>query len=795
MPNPKPDVGSAVLRLSWFNSCFAQDPKTEELTFSNLAERFQTDGFEELESKTDGRAWCPAVFNGSRKAENVESVNFWVADLDAATDEQIAETLRRLTGKAYILHSSFSNSPEQTKARLICPLAVPVGLGAWAGVWRRLVGALAPWSDKKCKDPGRIYFTPSKPPGSEHSWIHVQNGASLDPEDFAPVSSPTLAAVSGERVLTREVLSKLAAKLGRSSAPERVDLGERMKRAIRGESFAEKGERDSVAWSLVSAIASAYPDASDRSLDVFGQSINRMAAENPSDVALSLEDLKVKLKRAKEKTAERNISKESASEFRQKQRISQAFGTGRTSCYSPKELNRIAKILGVDREGLDAYWILQYRGGLFCLYPGPRYVEVHRTQIDGFARLALAPTGIDIEDETGEEFSPKELLKRYATPIEGLIKCSYIETPEIQRLPALTARLPSAVKRKIAPKFDEKIDHWLRLLGGENVESFFDWLAMVPDTKDPLCALVLVGAKGSGKSLLAQGLSRIWTEKGPTEYSVAVGDYNADFENCPLVLADESLPRDGRGFVRTDQLREFIQRRQFRSNEKYQVAVTLQGCARLIIAANNDQILDLREHQTRDDIKAIAERFFYVKAPEKAANYLKKIGGEALINSKWIAGDSLAAHVLHLSETREAKRQGRFGVEIDTTEIADQILIRTGLRSAVCEFLVKWLFIPGNIPVNDDPDLFTSNGSIYVHAPAVVNNWAAYMRNEPAPKTAALTLALDALKDDQIELDGKIWDRIPLERIAFWAESNGYSSKKKIEKKAKALEYVQEKEG
>jgi hypothetical protein len=123
--------------------------------------------------------WIPATFgaevgrNGRpvRTDANVLSVWALVCDLDSGQPVyQCIEAVRQ-SGRRAMVHTTWSHSADNHKARVIFPLSEPCPAAEWGGVW--LSGAL--WAsrlglqvDPKCKNPGRLYFLPALPAG--RSW-------------------------------------------------------------------------------------------------------------------------------------------------------------------------------------------------------------------------------------------------------------------------------------------------------------------------------------------------------------------------------------------------------------------------------------------------------------------------------------------------------------------------------------------------------------------------------------------------------------------------------------------------
>lgn len=56
--------------------------------------------------------------------------------------------------------------------------------------------------------------------------------------------------------------------------------------------------------------------------------------------------------------------------------------------------------------------------------------------------------------------------------------------------------------------YTAEIDRWLRYFFDS--DALLDWMAVAPDSKRSLPALVITGPQGTGKSLLTRGLAKVW---------------------------------------------------------------------------------------------------------------------------------------------------------------------------------------------------------------------------------------------------------------------------------------------
>jgi len=170
---------SENITFSIFNHVKDASPKGKESSWENLAEQFETHA--ERPHK-DGPAWSPATYTeGSTRAnKNVQSIQLGVLDVDDGLPiDAMLEKLQGLGLGAYC-HSSYSHTPEAHKYRVILPLSRSVSIDEWSKVWRGIDNMMGGVTDPATKDPSRLYFLPSRPPGSPGHFFHAVSGTAID---------------------------------------------------------------------------------------------------------------------------------------------------------------------------------------------------------------------------------------------------------------------------------------------------------------------------------------------------------------------------------------------------------------------------------------------------------------------------------------------------------------------------------------------------------------------------------------------------------------------------------------
>jgi hypothetical protein len=255
------------------------------------------------------------------------------------------------------------------------------------------------------------------------------------------------------------------------------------------------------------------------------------------------------------------------------------------------------------------------------------------------------------------------------------------------------------------------------------------------------CAVYIHGHKGIGKSLLPTGLARLWTTGGATELARVLEGFNSSLITCPLVFGDESIPQR-KGI--TAELRRFIGSTKRTLSRKFLPDAQLDGAVRVMLAANNDRLLDTGEELSAQDLDAIAERIYYLKVSKEPAEYLASLGGPPAV-TPWINQDQIAEHSLWLRYNRKVNEGARFLVEGNPSEFHQHLATGNGAAGLVCEWLARWLADPN--PSTGGHLLQCGRGELWVNTEALAKaaSWDRYVPSVPVPTAARIGRALRAL--------------------------------------------------
>lgn len=756
-------------------------------------------------NKKDCYLFSPALFApGRRRAlENVVSLSMLVLDVDGENHEGVdestmAEAISFLeeTGTAGLLYTSWSHAKAlpKWKFRLVIPLSRPVSVEDWPGFWHRANAIFGGIADTQCAEAAHMYFGVFVHPDDiGSSFSHVVTGEPLNVDlvlqEVPPPSlkgkATSIARPLGTRKVTREELGALANKLKKRNSAHLAETGSKLALVSKGEIYAEPGERDITTFKITSVLAEHFPDGSAESIAAhFGPSLQLMSLQAPE--APTIADVVTKLQRHQLTVQQRAEEDQEDKEAELRSRILEAFNDGRSTPYTPEEVLQI-----------KGRWILQ-RMGTYYIWVGGEYRQAYvEKEVLSAAYRDLAPAhsvGVELFKMTAkgpERKSIGELMKDHGTVITNveLSLTARKSTYEPTRRVLIEAPCPL---RNIQPCFHPEIAEWLKLMCPTDAlhDKLLTWITTVTLLEEICVALVLTGPKGSGKSLLALGLSRLWSLLGPTGMNEALAQFNDGLLKCPLVFADEALPKDFRGHSKNQELRWHIQALSRPLLRKYLPAATLVGATRTIIASNDPEVLATAEVTGAHEIRATADRYLHIPVregatvnyPSPAALFFQKTN-----TSGWVDRDMIAQHALWLRDNHKWEREGRFLIDVTDAELKRSMVNRNQAAAMLLQWLCGFLHEPElyKQSAKDPYCILVSDGKLLVNSRGVISNWSLYVEHERCPPPGALTRVLASLSHWRLQRNipnvGKLnFREIDLEQVIAWAEYSGWTTKEKI---------------
>lgn len=194
--------------------------------------------------------------------------------------------------------------------------------------------------------------------------------------------------------------------------------------------------------------------------------------------------------------------------------------------------------------------------------------------------------------------------------------------------------------------FHPHIDRWLRALAGpEAYPRLAQWLAACTDLTRPAPCLYISGPAELGKSLLFNGLAKLWCADAPGKLNEVVSDFNECLVTCPLVFGDEGFPAK----ITLDWFRDSVTGYTQRLNKKGIQKFSIPGCARYAVAANNlDGFRYLKLGSlTKDDLSAVNKRLLLIEGQYEA------LAAWRAFDPQRAASYEIAEHVLWLAANVE----------------------------------------------------------------------------------------------------------------------------------------------
>jgi hypothetical protein len=612
-------------------------------------------------------------------------------------------------------------------------------------------------------------------------------------------ASPPSAVPPSAELLIDDVKSRLRNLENKKSA-QLFDL------VLGGLPFAKPGNRDEMLQKVASTIAFVEPDADPRVLaEILRESLEAIRIRDMADEANpapTVEDAIEKISRAQEDARRKKAASREAMERMRKALIKSTAkttdGEAKTEndeanpteadgeddedlevgLYTDEELDEFARRARTTREGLKKRWVIQRGSAFFVLVDGRYKTPIGREELNvSFKRdLARAPVRLFVEKADGgiREAKPEEILSECATVARKLISHLGLQDSYYEER---TQTFHEAVcpVRKIQPRYDADVDAWLDALGGPEKEKLKDWTATLTKLEQFTCALLLIGPPATGKTLYANGVSRLFDVGGPSELGRVLENFNEDLMRCPVVFADEHIPAGFHGRRNSAELRKLIGNTKRTLNRKFLPQSPLEGAIRLILAANNQRILAFDEDLSADDLAAVAERFLHIDTKGARGFFSRFPDGKAPMS--WVNGDVIAAHALWLAETRQVQHSGRFLVSGSATRVHRTIATQGKISGLVAEWLTKFLDASQNIrtPILMKKGVIVGDGRLLVNTTAVTEFWNTFVTSDNVPNTTVVGRALTNLSNsdpEYVRVGTQRYKDVNLSLIWDWSESN-----------------------
>lgn len=636
----------------------------------------------------------------SRKNSNVAYFDGGVLDIERKNMEppEYKERLNfmfdeMLSDYEYFAYTTFSHTDDDPRMRIILPSAKRVDAQYYKDMMIFVNSLACGLADRGAQKPSQINFIPAhNGKNGQQCRFEYHAGRRFD------LSKPFEQGVISIR-------SELGEKKGK--APFDLELRQILRNILEGQPYAERGNRDQAALKSTWFISRRLGSVNSKSL----MHVYKTSTHFMDDDAPTLENILDKFERADEITE--------------------------------------SELSPVDPDTNKPQAILQRGYWYYFLKEDGDYSVPHiRAEFDLAVRTYLAKRkdmAFKKRDASGKivEKTATDLVREYGVLSTGSIidlqaPKTYLDKNKI--IHESTIQWPN----EIEPQFDEEIDQWIMLLGGEKLK---DWLSLLPNLERTLSALVIMGPGGSGKTLLAMGCSARFGSETPSKQSALTSAFQEELTHCPLIHIDEDIDENPYDRKFLSAIRNELSVYERYINRKHMNPVPMKGAIRCIISANHLPFKQ-RDAQTGQDLQAIAERFYWINSTNEPAEYLKTIKPARL--NYW-RKHGIAAYIKHLEETRTVDHSNRFGVCGDSEELADLINISVRWNSWVTEWLCNGVLDRfrklGGSPESKNGAIIY-NQEVYVRVKTVVESWKRYLpNNNKDPDTRPISDALRSIAE------------------------------------------------
>lgn len=458
---------------------------------------------------------------------------------------------------------------------------------------------------------------------------------------------------SGVRDPNRLDLSLLADQLG--SKPKSRTIGRALRAVANGKPFAEPGQRDGVLFTLLAELARYWPDAETNAIvRLFEPSARVMEAEADVDIPI-VDAIRTKWDRI---AGDRGAELDAADERADRLRMVAWSWVGENSA----EQAHLGDPVVVHQGRTYYVRVGEHWAGPWCREDFSADVIASLCSLYGINSpdmpALLAGFGQRVRRV---EYS---LTARSTTFADGVLVVSV-----------------AAPRSDLEPEYSALVEIGMHRLAGDWYPQLRRWVAGLTRSELPCRALVLSGAKGTGKSLLLDGLARIWPGGAAQMRHVVGKRFNESILESPFAVADDDSSPAESGLVLAAYLRQAVSDRVQKVERKFHDMQRVLGCMRFAVATNDalQLVQGAVSYKLNDEsIAAFADRLLHVPVQLSAIGWWGDNPG-ALVD-----GDIIARHALWLGlQIEYAAPSERFWVGPADTSLQTLATLSSGLRGDI----------------------------------------------------------------------------------------------------------------
>lgn len=792
------------LDLALYPSFLANVPAEHESTWSEFVSDILQTGHQVLDStapedvvKKQGPAFSPVKFNAGtlhRQKHNVQHLSMAVLDFDhLATEAEVAELAATLQaeGLRALLWTTWRHGKQdeatgvaQIRVRAALPFSEPVEGKQWGRMFRALQ-AKFPGIDPACKDQARLHALPACPPSRAHeAWILDLGGDHDLDSDVLLASVPAIEATYQPPTDTALSFTQLQAVLAglkrKKTDPKSALLAETLSLALEGNQWAPHGSKHErlrdLSFYLVCQLPNVQPSA-----------FTPHFAASAKDANVPLENVEALFASAHQKLSEsaQEVASKAIEQAKEQLTVSRA-----DRFYTAEDVAKFAAAEGMTPDVWRRKLIAQTPTGEYFYvwtkdgYEGP----YSRGAIQNAAHALLYPlsgAGVGVQtlimsDRGTEELVQTTTLIRKYGAIAKDVRATLIQGHTSFDGVTIMEGTP---RRKLTPQRDERVERWLDLLGGERADELRRWVAWSTRLDRACLALLLIGKGNAGKTLLAKGLARIFRDGPAANLCEVMGNFNEEIKYCPILLADEEVPKDWKGRVRSEELRALITAQSHPLRIKGRSTLSLKGGVRIVMTANNHELFEGVQAATADDINAIARRFLTIDVGQEPVDYLQEL---TATQKRW-GEDAIAQHALWLAE--------QIPLPVDAPELLidppmNEVIERvaTGSRDgqAILQWLSSILTAPSPVAALGDsaPYIRAREDALFVNVQAYTKaadrgKLPDYLKNSAYVTRALANLTVTGARGRR-QFHGAKFRQIRMDRLVKWASDNDVGTEESI---------------
>lgn len=535
-----------------------------------------------------------------------------------------------------------------------------------------------------------------------------------------------------QKSLSKGEIRELARLLKRRSSEISRELGGHLKKLADEGNVSSSFERVSIFKRMARLLASEYPDHDPKSIaHQFAASLAESEARSPGAPDLLWIEKIVTERQSEQKKIKAQEERQSQEEISRRRKA--AFGNCRSDPYTAEEIADFSFYQKCTPEEFANRWIIQHGNSYYIFVDGDYKAPVPKNMLFNAAFIDLSPHPQIEFYEVSNRDGPKRkdstsLVQEYGRIARRAVVDLCAQQTFFDYTSETIYEAPCPLRTDLKPERIPEVEEWLESFGSEKL---LDYISLITRLDIPMAALYLDGPRNSGKSLLAVGLSRLYSTDGITPLDEYYSSFNDGLTMNPILIGDEVIPDKLSGPKGSEELRKLVQSTNRLLKRKHLNSSTLKGAFRIILCANNDRLIPVGSFLTAEDSVAVAERFFYLKLTEGPAKVMRKLGREQC--EKFITEDKIARHALYLRNTRDVNLNTRFLVSGGESSIT-QRLDYSGVRGEILHFLYNVICEDGKIPVDDifpyikDPS--APGVALGVNAGSMYKNWTMVMGTE-----------------------------------------------------------------